>query len=147
MKIFLGADHNGFELKEQLEKWLKADGYNIHDEGDATYNPDDDFPQYAGRVVNAMQASDDHAKGILICGSGQGMCMAANRYKGIRASLVWNESEAVSSRNDDDSNVLCLPAKEMTFKKAQNLVSVWLNTPFAGAARFVRRIKEMDKLT
>jgi len=147
MKIFLGADHNGFELKEQLEKWLKAEGYNVHDEGDATYNPDDDFPQYAGRVVNAMLASDDHAKGILICGSGQGMCMAANRYKGIRASLVWNESEAVSSRNDDDSNVLCLPAKEMTFKKAQNLVSDWLNTPFAGAARFVRRIKEMDKLT
>lgn len=148
MKIFLGADHNGFELKEQLEAWLKEQGYNVHDEGDTSYNADDDFPQYAGRVVNAMLASDDKdAKGILLCGSGQGMCMAANRYKGMRASLVWNESEAVSSRNDDDSNVLCLPAKEINFKKAQNLVSLWLNTPFAGAARFVRRIKEMDNLT
>lgn len=148
MKIFLGADHNGFELKEQLENWLRESGYDVFDEGNTQYSNDDDFPQFAGRVVNAMlSSSEKDPRGLLICGSGQGMCMAANRFKGIRASLVWNDEEAVASRNDDDSNVLCLPAREMDFKAAQKVVATWLNTPFAGAARFVRRIKEMDSLS
>jgi len=148
MKIFLGADHNGFDLKEQIENWLRESGYDVFDEGNKQYSKDDDFPQFAGRVVHAMRASSDKdPRGILICGSGQGMCMAANRFNGIRASLVWNQEEAVSSRNDDDSNVLCLPAREINLKAAQGIVTTWLNTPFAGATRFVRRIKEMDNLS
>jgi len=101
----------------------------------------------AAKVVAAMKASDDKdPRGILICGSGQGMCMAANRYKGIRASLVWNVEEARASRNDDDSNVLCLPARYMSINQAAKLAEAWLGTPFAGAARFKRRIAEIDKL-
>ena len=147
MKIFIGADHNGFDMKRALLQELADAGYQVVDEGDQRRQPEDDFPQFAARTITALKASDDpEARAILICGSGQGMCMAANRYKGIRASLVWNLEEAHASRNDDDSNVLCLPARYMSVKEAIRLAEAWLSTPFAGATRFKRRIKELDDL-
>jgi ribose 5-phosphate isomerase B len=147
MKIFLGADHNGFEFKAELTKVLQRDGHEVIDEGDLTINPDDDYPQFAGKVVAELLASGDSAaRGILVCGSGQGMCMAANRFKGIRASLCWNESEARASRNDDDSNILCLSARYLSLDEAITIVEVFLATPFAGAPRFTRRIQELDQL-
>jgi ribose 5-phosphate isomerase B len=151
MKVVLGADHNGFKLKGQIGEFLKTRGHEVFDAGDQQLDPADDFPQFAARAVKALQAvvahGDPDAKAILICGSGQGMCIAANRFKGIRASLVWDEQEAHAARNDDDSNVLCLPAREMTdFDKVVAIVDVWLNTPFLGAERFTRRIKELDEL-
>lgn len=147
MKIYLGADHNGFELKVHLKKFLKTAGYGVVDAGDKQLDPKDDFPQFAARAVTGMQASDDaDPRGILICGSGQGMCMAANRFRGIRASLVWDSAEAHMARNDDDSNVLCLPSRIITPRQAEVIVKTWLDTPFAGAPRFKRRIKEMDNL-
>jgi ribose 5-phosphate isomerase B len=147
MKIYIGADHNGYEMKAELLRQLSNAGYDIVDSGDKQLNPTDDFPQFASKVVAALKASDDKdAKGILICGSGQGMCMAANRYKGIRASLVWNIEEARASRNDDDSNILCLPARYINIDQAVKLAEAWLETPFAGAARFKRRIAAIDKL-
>lgn len=147
MKVYIGADHNGFDMKEKLMQELVLAGYQVVDEGDRELNPDDDFPQFAERVVKAMKASDDpDPRGILICGSGQGMCMAANRFKGIRASLVWDVHEAHAARNDDDSNVLCLPARSITPTEGVKVAEAWLATPFAGAARFKRRIKELDTL-
>lgn len=147
MKVYLGADHNGFTMKNQLRDFLRKLGYDVADEGDEQLNPEDDFPQFAAKTVNALKLSDDRdAKAILICGSGQGMCMAANRFKGIRASLCWDETEARASRNDDDSNVLCLPARYIDIKKAETVTKVWLETAFAGAPRFKRRIREMDDI-
>jgi ribose 5-phosphate isomerase B len=147
MKIYLGADHNGFELKRSLTEELTRAGYEVVDEGDTQLKPDDDFPQFAARTIAALKADGDQdARAILICGSGQGMCMAANRYKGIRASLVWSQEEARASRNDDDSNVLCLPARYLGTEDALRLTETWLATPFAGAPRFKRRIKELDEL-
>jgi ribose 5-phosphate isomerase B len=147
MKIYIGADHNGFELKKNLAELLRRGGYEVVDEGDKALKPEDDFPQFAGRVVAAMLASDEQdPKGILICGSGQGMCIAANRFKGIRASVVWDVEEARMSRNDDDSNVLCLPSRMLDEKQAEAITMAWLNTPFAGASRYKRRIKELDEL-
>ncbi len=147
MKIYIGADHNGFEMKRELLEELTRAGYAVVDEGDRARKPDDDFPQFAARTVTAIKASDDSdARGILICGSGQGMVMAANRYKGIRASLVWDPEEARASRNDDNSNILCLPARYMTTQEAIQLAEIWLSTPFAGAARFKRRIQQLDEL-
>ena len=147
MKVFLGADHNGFELKQQVREALERSGHEVFDEGDVRLQPDDDFPQFAERVVRVMQAENDKSvRGILICGSGQGMCMAANRFKGIRASLVWEVGEAYAARNDDDSNVLCLPARSIDAKEAVAIVEAWLATPFAGAARFKRRLKQLDDL-
>lgn len=147
MKVYIGADHNGFEMKAKLSEGLTKAGFEIIDEGDKALKPDDDFPQFAERVVRAIQASDDReARGILICGSGQGMCMAANRFKGMRASLVWSIEEARASRNDDDSNILCLPSRYMKIDEAISIAEAWLSTPFAGAARFKRRIHELDQL-
>ena len=147
MKIYIGADHNGFEMKARLLEELTRGGYEVIDEGDKKLKPDDDYPQFASRVVMAMKASDDpEPMGILICGSGQGMCIAANRFKGIRACLIENLEEARASRNDDDSNVLCLPARYMDIPKAVSLAEAWLSTPFAAAPRFKRRIKEIDQL-
>ena len=148
MQVFIGADHNGFDMKVFLADALARQGITVHDEGDAQLKPEDDFPQFAAKTVQALLASGDQsARGILICGSGQGMCIAANRFKGIRASLVWNEHEAIAARNDDDSNVLCLPARSMSNDEALRVAQVWLNTAFAGAARFRRRIAELDQLT
>lgn len=147
MKLYIGADHNGFELKRQLTAALTRVGYEVIDKGDDALQPDDDFPQFAERAVQALlKDGDPDARAILICGSGQGMCMAANRFKGIRASLVWDMEEARASRNDDDSNVLCLPARSVQADTAIQLTEAWLATPFAGAPRFKRRIKQMDAL-
>jgi ribose 5-phosphate isomerase B len=147
MRIYIGSDHNGFAYKQQLADFLRRSGHEVIDEGDQTLEPGDDFPLFAGKTVQGLLGdTDPEARGILICGSGQGMCIAANRFKGIRASLCWNLAEARSSRNDDDSNVLCLSASQTDFEAAQAIVTAWLATPFAGAERFVRRIKQLDEL-
>jgi ribose 5-phosphate isomerase B len=147
MKVFIGTDHNGFHLKEKLVEHLEKAGHEIVDVGDAQLDPNDDFPIFAKKTVVAMLASDEKdPRGILICGSGQGMCMAANRFKGIRAALLYDRESARSSRNDDNSNVGCLPAKVLSDEQAGLIIDTWLNTPFAEADRFKRRIREMDEL-
>lgn len=147
MKIYLGADHNGFAFKQEIADFLQRSGHEVVDSGDTQLSPDDDFPLFAATAVQQLlDDSDKQARGILICGSGQGMCMAANRFKGIRASLCWNLDEARSSRNDDNSNVLCLSASQLDSASARGIVTTWLETPFAGADRFVRRLKQLDQL-
>ena len=147
MKIYLGADHNGFAFKQELATLLKRSGYEIVDDGSKTLDPADDYPQFGARVATALLADNDSdSRGIIICGSGQGICIAANRFKGIRASLCWSVEEAHASRNDDDCNVLCLPARYISLRQAEAITLAWLNTPFAGAPRFKRRIRELDEL-
>ena len=147
MKIYLGADHNGFEYKNQLASALKQAGHEVIDEGDENLKDDDDYPVFAGKVAHAVLAdSDPDARGILVCGSGQGMCIAANRFKGIRAALCWDQTEARAARNDDDCNILCLSSRYTSLDEAGSIMTTFLSTPFAGAARFSRRIQELDKL-
>ena len=147
MKIYLGADHNGFAFKREIATFLTHAGYDIVDDSGLTFNKEDDFPQFAGKVAASLLGDKDvTSRGILICGSGQGMCMAANSFKGIRASLCWNLDEARSARNDDDSNVLCLSSKYLSLDDTKSIVMTWLNTPFAGAPRFVRRLQQLDEL-
>lgn len=146
MKVFIGADHNGYELKEKVAAYLRDRGYKVVDKGNEHMDPTDDFPQYGALVATEVLANKE-SLGILICGSGQGVCIAANRFKGIRAALAWDTQEAKAARNDDDANVLCLPAREMQdFSKTQSIIDAFLDTPFAGASRFERRIKQLDTL-
>ena len=146
MKIYVGADHQGFYLRNSLLSYLKRAGYEVEDEADEQLDPNDDFPIFTQKVVSNILSSDDNdPRGILICSNGQGMCMAANRFKGIRAALGYNKEAVRSSRNDDNSNILCLPAKVLEKDEANVLVELWLNTPFAGAPRFVRRLREIDE--
>lgn len=147
MKIFLGSDHRGFHLKEQVFAYLAKRGYEVEDVGDKTLDPDDDFPEFAQRAALKIIGSDNKdPRGILICGGGQGMAMAANRFRGIRASVIWDAFEAKETRNDNDSNVLCLPARVLESDDSawEGIVETWLNTPFAGAARFKRRNAQID---
>lgn len=146
MKLYIGADHQGYNLKKDLVRQLSANYEVVDVIGDAL-DPEDDYPIVAARVVNKLLA--DHNKdsrAILICGSGQGVAMAANRFKGIRAALCWNETEARLARNDDDSNVLCLSSQASSSSEAISIAETWLKTPFAAAGRFLRRIKELDRL-
>ena len=147
MKVYIGADHNGFQLRNQLIEHLRRSGYDVADDGATRLDPNDDFPVFTLRVIKDMQTSkDSDPRGILICGSGQGMCMAANRFNGIRAALGYDRESARASRNDDNSNVLCLPSRVLKKDQAYVIVQTWLTTPFAGAARFTRRLKELDEL-
>ncbi len=146
MKVILGSDHNGFHLKLELMEYLDKHGYEVEDAGDKELNPDDDFPQFAASAVTKLIGGNDDDKAILICGSGQGMAMAANRFTGIRAALVWDEASAKSSRREDDSNVLVLPAHVIASDTANTIVESWLNTPFDNAPRRIRRLKELDNL-
>ena len=151
MKIFLGADHNGHRLKEEVHAYLAKRGYSVDDALHKAPQPDDDFPEFAQMAalkVLGEQESDD-PRAILICGGGQGMCMAANRFRGIRASVIWDEHEAKMTRNDNDSNVLCLPARilENDPHEWKKIVDTWLETPFANAPRFRRRNAELDQLS
>jgi ribose 5-phosphate isomerase B len=149
MKIYIGADHNGYGPKKLLSEYLIKAGHEVEDIGDKTFDPDDDFPVFASTAANKVLSSDNKdARGVLICGSGQGMVMAANRHKGIRAGLGWSVSAAKSIRNDEDSNIIALPSELFrgSGKEAFAVVDAWLNTPFAGAARYLRRNRELDEL-
>ena len=147
MKIYVGADHNGFDFKHQIADFLRSGGYEVVDDGDKNIDLNDDFPQFASRVVTSLLGDKDlDNRGLLVCASGQGMAIAANRFKGIRASLCWNIDEAHAARNDDDSNVLCLSSRYLSLEETKPIITTWLRTPFAGAARFKRRIEELDNL-
>jgi ribose 5-phosphate isomerase B len=149
MKIFLGSDHQGFHLKEKVFAYLAKHSYNVTDVGDETLDPDDDFPQFAQAAALQVIGSDDSdPRAILLCGGGQGMAMAANRFHGIRASVIWDAFEAKMTRVDNDSNVLCLPSRVLEDDDSawQGIIETWLSTPFADAARFKRRNDQIDEL-
>lgn len=149
MKIYLGSDHQGFHLKEAVEAWLKREGYEVEDVGDKVLDPNDDYPQFAQKAAHKLLASNDrNARAILICGGGQGMAMAANRYKGIRAAVVWDEHEAKMTRLDNDSNVLSLPARILNgdINNVKGIITIWLNTKFSAASRHIRRNQELDDI-
>ncbi len=155
MKIFLGSDHNGFHLKEKVFAYLSKNGFDVEDVGDQVLDQDDDFPEFAAQAaIKVIGSEDDDPRAILLCGGGQGMAMAANRFRGIRASVIWDEHEAKMARHDNDSNVLSLPAR--LFEDGNDaggdqlwktIIHTWLTTPFAGAERFRRRNRQIDELT
>lgn len=150
MKIYLGADHQGFHLKERVLAYLSKHGYDVEDVGGFELDPSDDFPHFAQAAVLKVIGSDDKdPRAILLCGGGQGMCMAANRFRGIRASVIWDAYEAKMTRNDNDSNVMCLPSRIFEHEDDavwQGVVETWLGTPFAEAVRFKRRNAQLDEL-
>jgi ribose 5-phosphate isomerase B len=140
MKIALGADHAGFELKEKIKQHLLAKGITADDRG--TDSPDSvDYPDYA-RVVGEEVASKQADRGILVCGTGIGMSMGANKVPGIRAAKVNSESEAQLSREHNDANVLALGARVLDEATALSIVDRWLETPFLGG----RHQRRVDKI-
>ena len=148
MKIYLGADHQGFHMKEKMFAYLAKHGYDVEDVGDKELDPNDDFPEFAQlAATKVIGDTGKDPRAILICGGGQGMAMAANRFRGIRAAVISDAYEAKMTRYDNDCNVLCLPARVLEDDPAawQGVVETWLNTEFAGAARFKRRNAQIDE--
>lgn len=143
MKIALGADHAGFELKDKIKNYLHQQGIEVDDCG-TNSNESVDYPDYAQRV--GRQVSGKQANwGILVCGSGIGMAMAANKLPGVRAANVHHEVEAQLSREHNDANVLTLGARMLDEGTAIRIVERWLNTNFSGG-RHARRVEKISGL-
>ncbi len=145
MRIYIGADHRGFALKEQLKKYLAREGYEVVDKGNAQYDAEDDYPDYAKEVAEQVSGAPD-ARGILICGSGAGVAIVANKFKGIRAATITHAEQARMARSDEDINILALPADFLDEKTAQEIVQVFLTTAFSAAERHLRRIAKISSL-
>jgi len=139
--LFIGADHAGFETKEYIRRFLDKNKINYNDLS-PNYKEGDDYPDHAKKVARAV-AKDNNSKGILICGTGTGMVMAANKIKGIRAALVYDKYTAVMSRKDNNANVITLRGRGFNKEKAKDLVKIWLNTKFSNLSRHKRRLKKM----
>jgi len=146
MKIYLGADHGGYKLKEEIKDWLKEWNFSFEDFGAHKFDPSDDYPDFAWPVAVKV-GQENGALGILICRSGQGECIVANKAKGSRAALCWNEKTAHAARNDDDANILCLSADYTSMEEAKKIVHTFITTPFdSKEERFVRRINKVKKI-
>jgi ribose 5-phosphate isomerase B len=139
MRVYLGSDHAGFELKNHLVGWLIDNGHEPVDCGPPSYDPEDDYPPY---VIDAavMVAADRDSLGIVIGGSGNGEQIAANKVRGIRAALAWNEDTATLARQHNDANVVSIGARQHTLGEATRLVEVFIATDFSGDQRHARRL-------
>lgn len=141
MKIAIAADHAGFTLKEALRKRLSAAGHEVADFG-AFSDESTDYPDYALAVAEEV-ASNPSARGILICSTGIGMSIAANKVAGIRAALGTSEEAVQLTREHNDANVIALGAKFLSPDEANQLVDIFLHTEFSGGARHLRRIQKI----
>jgi ribose 5-phosphate isomerase B len=139
VRVYLGSDHAGFELKSVLVSWLKSAGHDPVDCGPASYQGQDDYPPYVMRAAASVIA-DPGSLGIVIGGSGNGEQIAANKIAGIRAALAWSEDTARLARLHNDANVLSLGARMHPVEDAIAFTQVFLDTPFSGEARHQRRI-------
>ncbi len=146
MIIYIGADHQGFNLKEAVKSFLRDRGYQVIDVGDEIYNEQDDYPDFAAQVAKKVGNDYENSKGILICGSGIGMSIVANKFKRIRAGLVMNADHAFDARTEDDVNVLVLPANFLTSDVVRKTLIAWLETPFSREPRYLRRIEKITRI-
>lgn len=146
MKIYLAADHGGFEYKQQLSNYLKGLGLEVVDCGATQPDPNDDYPEFVAELAKKMQV-DPESLGIVICRNGVGVSIAANRFNHLRCGLGLNEAHVKSARLDDNINVLALGADYFDLTTSQKLVDTFLNTPFSNLERHVRRLAKINQLT
>jgi len=143
MKVAIGSDHAGFKLKEIIKDYLTSEKIEFKDFG--THSEESvDYPDYAHPVAEAV-AKGEFDRGILVCGSGVGVSITANKTKGIRAVLVPDTYTAKQSREHGDCNVICLAGKKLDKAAASEILDIWLNTKFSGEERHLRRIRKIDK--
>ncbi len=140
--LFVGADHRGFALKQELLPWLQTlSGWKCIDSGNSVLDPDDDFTTFAFAVSEAVRDTPN-SRGVLICHSAVGMCIAANKVQGVRAGQATSVEQIIEDRQHNDFQVLCLPS-EITVDEAQKLILAFLQTEFSGKDRYARRIAQI----
>ena len=144
MIIPIASDHAGYEAKEKVKKLVEELGHMPVDFG--THSEESvDYPDFAVQVAQKVN-DGEHEKGILVCGSGQGMCMTANKFKDVRAALVYDEDSAKLTRQHNNANVLCLPGRSLTDQQLKTIIELWLDTEFDGG-RHQRRVDKIHDLT
>ena len=141
MKLAIGGDHAGFDYKQKIFHDMQQQGYEIEDYG--THNPDSvDYPDFAHPVASFVEANPD-SLGILVCGSGNGVAMAANKHSGIRAAVCWNEELARLARQHNNANILCIPARFVSPQMATSMISAFLSEQFEGG-RHANRVHKIS---
>lgn len=143
--IYIGADHRGFNLKEKVKKWLKHWKFEYEDLGAITLDPKDDYPIFAANLARKIQ-ENPLSFGILICGSGVGVDVVANKFDGVRSSIGKNSDQIRAGRHDDNMNILVIAADFTKEKEAEGMLQVFLRTKFGSKARFKRRLEEIKKI-
>lgn len=146
MLIYLGADHRGFSLKELIKADVKGQGYDVADMGAETYNEGDDYPLFAKLVGEKIRSDPENSRGILICGSGVGMDIVVNKFKGVRAGFALVPDQVYAARHDDNINALILAVDFIEEPEAKKMVNVFLATPFGGDERYRRRLQEIAEI-
>lgn len=139
--IYVDADHRGFNFKKKLVEWLREKDYQVKDLGKDVYNEEDNYSEIAIKL--AEKVVKDKTKGILLCGSGVGVCIASNKVDGARAALCTNEKQARLAREDDDANILCLSAELVDEEKNLEIAQVFLETVFSSEEKYIRRINQI----
>lgn len=144
MVIFIGADHRGFKHKEAIKEYLAGLGYAISDMGNDKYDESDDYPDFAEKVAEKVVL--DNGLGILICGSGVGVNIVANKFRGVRSALVFNSEQAIDAKTDDDVNVISLAADYTPIEDSRRIISLWLSSKFSGGDKYKRRIAKIIEI-
>ena len=142
--LYLGADHRGFKAKEKLKQWLFSKKIEYKDLGASKFDPQDDYPDIAQKLAKIVVKKK--AKGVLICGSGAGVAIAANKIKGIRAAIGFNPQQTRKMIEDDGVNILCLAADYISKFKAFQLVKIFFKTQFKNKDQYLRRVKKIRML-
>jgi ribose 5-phosphate isomerase B len=144
--IYLGADHRGFEMKNKIKKFLEELGYAYEDLGASIYNKEDDYPDFAKAVAKKVSTDAGRRlnRGILICGSGVGIAVSANKIRGVRAGTILKPEQVRAAVNDEDLNILSLAADFLSEEEAKEIVRTFLETKFSGQERHKRRIEKID---
>lgn len=148
MKIHIGTDHAGLDFKNTITQHLTQQGHQVTDHGAYEFNPEDDYPAFCiatAEAVMADEADGNQSLGVVFGGSGNGEQIAANKVTGIRAALVWNEDTAKLARQHNNANVISIGARQHTQKEALHLIDLFINEPFSGDERHVRRISQIKE--
>ncbi len=145
MKVFIGSDHRGFYLKEKIAKWLFEWGYEYLDVGADNYDEKDDYTKYASEVASLV-AENKSSLGVLLCGSGVGVDVTANKFDGVRASVGIDPEQVRQGRNDDNMNILVIAADHTSEHSAEEMLKAFLETDFSGKTRYKRRLEEIVKI-
>lgn len=143
--VYLGADHAGFARKASVFSYLKNEGHVVEDLGAHENDPKDDYPEYAARVAQAVRAHPG-SFGVLSCGNAEGICIAANKFQGIRAGIGYSIEAAKTMRTDDDANIICVPGRLDVNDDPLEIIQIFLSTKFSGEERHKRRIAEVAAL-
>ena len=145
MKVAVGADHAGFELKGEIVRWLESEGHQVNDIGAHEFDPDDDYPDFAVAVAESIRAGESE-RGIVICGSGVGACITANKIKGIRACLCHDTYSARQGVEHDNMNVVCIGGRIIGIELTKVVLESFLNASFLLEPRFQRRLDKLNQV-